>query len=210
MDAGIWTESLQNLRSMNTPANDRELEEMRDRIWLEQIAAGKEEALSELYALYGQRLYAFALRLTGDPAQAEDVVQEVLLVVWRDAARFRGQGRVIAWLLGIVHHTAFRWLRKNKRTDPIDEAETMRDELPLPEEHVQANEQRSRLADGLQQLSREHREVLDLVFYQKLSLEETAGVLHCPLGTVKSRLSYARRALRGELERSGAGKEEMK
>src|SRR5512141_2708244 len=65
------------------------------------IAAKNEAALRELYAAYGQRLYAYALHLTGDPAQAEDVVQEMLVAVWRSADKYRGEGRLLAWLLGI-------------------------------------------------------------------------------------------------------------
>lgn len=69
---------------------------------LRRIAAGEDSALVELYTLHGRRLYAFALRLTGDAARAEDVVQDTLVAVWRTAGRYRGEGRVLAWLLGIV------------------------------------------------------------------------------------------------------------
>ena len=207
MTAGTWTERYINLDPKIKPLTMQEDEDTRDRIWLSWISAGKEDALNELYLAYGQRLYAFALRLTDDPALAEDVVQETLLTVWHDAARYRGQGRVIAWLLGILHYRALNSLRNRRKTSSFDFAETLIANEPSPEESLQAADERSWLRSGLDQLSREHREVLELVFYQKLTLEETAKVVGCPIGTVKSRLSYARKQLRGELERSAAGKE---
>jgi RNA polymerase sigma-70 factor, ECF subfamily len=180
-------------RSMTEDALDIDL--------IRHMAAGDPADMGELYARYGQRLYAYALRLTGHPAQAEDVTQDALVSAWRGAAGFRGKGRVISWLLGIVHHTAMKSLRHAEQ--PI--SDEMEDTLPAPalslEDQAQANEQAHMLRRGLQSLSLEHRAVLELVFYQKMSLEEVAQITGCPLGTVKSRLSYARQYLRGVLSR---------
>jgi RNA polymerase sigma-70 factor, ECF subfamily len=165
------------------------------------ITAGDDSALRELYAAYGQHLYAYALRLTGDPAQAEDVVQDALVVIWRTVGRFRGEGRFIAWLLGIVHHTALKSLRHIS----IPISDEVENSLPAhansPEAQAQASQQAAWVRSGLQSLSPEHRAVLELVFYQGLSLDEVAQVCNCPLGTVKSRLNYARQHLRGILSR---------
>jgi RNA polymerase sigma-70 factor (ECF subfamily) len=157
--------------------------------------------LRELYALYGQRLYAFALRLSAHRAEAEDLVQEMLLAVWRGAGRFRGDGRVLTWLLGIIHHTAIKAMRH--RSVPISDEmeETLPSPTGSPEVQTQAGQQAQWVRRGLQSLSPEHRAVLELIFYQGLSLEEVAEVCRCPLGTVKSRLSYARQHLRGILSR---------
>ena len=91
-----------------------------DRDLIRQVAAGDENALRKLYDAYGQRLYAYALRITGDPAAAEEAVQESLVAVWQGASRFRGEGagggRVIAYLLGIVHHKALNQVRGRERT----------------------------------------------------------------------------------------------
>ena len=167
------------------------------------LAAGDEAALRELYAAYGQRLYAYALRLTDDPAQADDVVQDALVAVWKSARAFRGEGRLLAWLLGIVHRTALKTLRR--RSAPITEhmEETLAAASPSPEQQAERQDQSERLRAALRSLSPEHRAVLELVFYQGLSLEEAAQVCRVPLGTVKSRLSYARNHLRGVLTRQG-------
>jgi RNA polymerase sigma-70 factor (ECF subfamily) len=169
---------------------------------VQRIAAGDEAALRGLYMAHGQRLYAYALRLTGDPAQADDVVQDALVAIWRSAGKFRGEGHLLAWLLGIVHHTAIKSLRH--RSTPI--SEQMEASLPtgdpMPEEQVQASEQTEWIRQGLERLSPEHRAALELVFYQGLSLQEAAQVCGCPVGTIKSRLSYARQQLRGMLSRT--------
>ncbi len=76
------------------PSN-RAIEEADDAVqWVRRMAEGDPSAATELYAAYGQRLYAYALRLTGNPALAEDVTQEALVTAWRTAHRYRGHGRV--------------------------------------------------------------------------------------------------------------------
>lgn len=174
---------------------------------IEEIAAGSESALHALYAEYGQRMYAYALRLTGDPARADDITQESLVAVWQGARRFRAEGRVISWLLGIVHHQTMRSFRGNKEL-PLDEdhppGEAVDDGNPY---HQFDNQQAIRHA--LRQLPIEQRAVLELVFFNGLSLKEAAVVCDCPLGTIKSRLSLAKSALRAHLRRSGLDQEDF-
>jgi RNA polymerase sigma-70 factor (ECF subfamily) len=168
---------------------------------VKRIVARDEDALRELYGIYGQRLYAYALHLTGVPATAEDVVQEVLIIVWKNVHRFRAEGRLLAWLLGIAHHTAMKSLRHSPQ--PITDAmeTTMATEDPTPEEKLQKQEQAQWVQQGMKSLSPDHRAVLELIFYQGLSLSEAAQVCNCPPGTIKSRLNYARKHLRGILNR---------
>ena len=181
----------------------------RDADLIRQIAGGDQDALRELYAIYGQRLYAYAMRLTGDPATAEEAVQESLIAVWQGAGRFRGQGRVIAWLLGIVHYKALNLVR-GRQMDVLEEGpEEPADRGPLPDEQAARSEQRRMISSGLKHLSLEHRMVLELVFYQGLSLSEVAEVCGCPVGTVKSRLNYAKNSLRGTLSRAGINAEDV-
>lgn len=179
---------------MTQPAEDLDL--------IRRMQAGDDDAVRDLYALYGQRLYAYALRLTDDPATSEDVTQNTLVTAWRTSRTFRGEGRLIAWLLGIVHHTAMKAIRNN--TNYLNEMaeETIREDQPSPEEQAQVKDERRWVRQGMQSLSPEHRAVLELVFYQALSLNEAAQVLNVPVGTVKSRLSYARTHLRGVLART--------
>ncbi len=180
--------------TMTQPAEDLNL--------IRRMQAGDDDAVRDLYALYGQRLYAYALRLTNDPATAEDVTQNTLVTAWRTARTFRAEGRLIAWLLGIVHHTALKAIRNNPNyLDDVAE-EIISEDQPSPEEQAQVRDERRWVRQGMQSLSPEHRAVLELVFYQELSLNEAAQVLKVPVGTVKSRLSYARTHLRGVLTRT--------
>ncbi len=165
------------------------------------LARGDDAALQELYATYGQRLYAYALRLTDDPALAEDATQEALVAVWKSAGSYRGEGRLLAWLLGIVHHTALKLMRKRPESISPEMEETLETGLPSPEQQTERDDQSRRLQGAMRTLSPEHRAALELVFYQGLSLEEAARVCEVPLGTIKSRLSYARKSLRGVLTR---------
>lgn len=178
---------------MTQPVDDLDL--------IRRMQAGDDDAVRDLYARYGQRLYAYALRLTNDPATAEDVVQVTLFTAWQTARTFRGEGRLIAWLLGIVHHTAMKSLRHMHQ--PLEAMEdAVSGNQPTPEDQAEVGETKRWVRQGLKSLSVEHRAVLELVFYQGLSLDEVAKVCNCPLGTVKSRLSYARQHLRGILSRT--------
>ena len=181
----------------------------RDTALLKRIAGGDASALHALYAEYGQRLYAYACRLTNDPVLAEDVLQESLVAVWKGAGRYRGQGRVIAWLLGIVHNQARLAIRRKPLPSLDGSDEEPASKAPLPDEDFSRQEQRQFVLEGLRLLSPEHRTVLELVFYQGLSLNEVAQICAAPVGTVKSRLNYAKAQLRGILNRAGMGPEEI-
>lgn len=192
-DLALFWKSQETQTAMTQPVDDLDL--------IRRMQAGDDDAVRDLYARYGQRLYAYALRLTNDPATAEDVVQTTLVTAWQTVRKFRGEGRLIAWLLGIVHHTAMKSLRHIHQ--PLDAMEdTVSGNQPTPEDQAEVDETKRWVRQGLNSLSVEHRAVLELVFYQGLSLDEVAKVCNCPLGTVKSRLSYARQHLRGILSRT--------
>jgi RNA polymerase sigma-70 factor (ECF subfamily) len=181
-----------------------------DRSLLRAVCSGEERALEMLYEKYGQRLYSYAYRICGDPRAAEDVLQDTLVITWQNANRFRGQGRVIAWMLGIVNHQALKTLRHpTKRITEANE-EIIPSNAPLPEEIYLHTEYETALKQGLEHLSLEHRTALELIFYQKLSYEEAAAVCHCPVGTIKSRVSQAKKQLKGSMLSMSNGQEESK
>ena len=182
-----------------------------DNALIRSMATGDEGALRTLYAIYGRRLYAYAYRLTASEATAEEVVQDTLLAAWRGARSYRGDGRAITWLLGIVHHQALNAVRRKRLpVQGLEQAAEVADGEAGPESRAEAAERRRALQAALGQLSRDHRAVLELVFYQGLSLAEAAQVLGCPVGTVKSRLSYARTHLHEILARGGWRAEDVR
>lgn len=170
------------------------------------IASGDRQALTALYMRYRQPLFRYLLQLTPDRGLAEELLQDTLVAVWRSAKRFEGRSSVQTWLLGIARRQAHNTLRQ--RGLPLADASALI-ELPAtdpePEEAALASVAREELANAFGQLSLVHREVLALTFVEELSYQETAQVLGVPVGTVKSRLSHARRALRTLLgSRKGA------
>jgi len=162
---------------------------------IRQIAAGDERAFAELYETLGPTVFTYLVRVTRDQAAAEDLLQEVFLTVWKDANRFRGDASVKVWMLRIAHHKAVSWWRRQRPMVNLN-----LDQLVEPgdgmEEAALVAWEHDRLIAALQQLAPKQRETIELVFGQQLSYTEVAAVLGCPVGTVKSRVSYALRALR--------------
>lgn len=173
---------------------------------VERMRSGDEGAFLDLYARYGRRLFARAFRLTGSADRAEDVVQNSFLAAWRATRSYRGDGSVLAWLLGIVRNQSLNAIRRKvPAATTLDEAERVAAATALPDAQLEAREREETMRAALARLSPEHREVLDLVFYQGLSLAETASACGCPVGTVKSRLYAAKTRLRRSLDVSAAG-----
>ena len=164
------------------------------------IAAGDRPALAELYARYRQPLFRYLLQLTPDHQLAEEILQDTLVAVWQNARGFEARSRVRTWLFGIARRQAHNALRR--RGLPLADAAAL-EELaaadPEPEPAALASAERAELARALGRLPAIHREVLLLIFVEELSYQEAARVLGVPTGTVKSRLSHARRALRAIL-----------
>jgi RNA polymerase sigma-70 factor (ECF subfamily) len=166
---------------------------------LQSTAKRDEGAFGELYRRYSIPLYNYLLRLVNEQGVAEELLQEVFVAVWNGASRFRGHAKVSTWLFRIAHHQAVDWLRR-QRPNPVEEIERLPAD-DCPEDEAFGAWRADQLQAALAALSSDHRAVLELVFFQELSYREVAQVLGCPVGTVKSRISYARRFLDGVLKR---------
>lgn len=165
------------------------------------IAAGDREALGELYACYQRVLFNYLLQLTPDYGLAEEILQDTLVAVWKSAHRFEGRSSLQTWLIGIARRQAHNTLRQRKL--PLADESEMEGLVatePEPEAFALANIARDELAQAFRQLAPLHREVLALVFVYELSYSETSTILEVPVGTVKSRICNARRALRAALD----------
>ncbi len=170
------------------------------------ISGGDREAFAELFRGYEQRLFRYFARLLGDAPAAEELVSDVMLEVWKGAARFRGGAKVSTWIFGIAHHKAIDELRRRRPgREGLGEAARLADPRPDPQAAAVGRGLRAQLRAALAALSPAHREVLELTFYQGLALKEISAVLRCPLNTVKTRLFYARRQLAPILVAAGFG-----
>ncbi len=172
-------------------------------------AQGNEDAFAQLVALHEKRVYTLALRMTGNREDAADVAQEAFLSAWRGLPSFRGDAGFSTWLYRLTSNAAIDHLRKvrRQRNEASLNDEALRldaaDPAPTPQEQAESEGLREAVRWGLGELSPEHRRVLLLREYQELSYEEIADRLSVDLGTVKSRISRARSALRKILLQSG-------
>lgn len=139
---------------------------------------------------------------------------EVMLAIWKGLKTFQGQSKVSTWIFGIAHHKAVDALRKvtsQQRNrlplEDISETAESHDNNPLTDSHQQ------RLAaltnHGLLTLTTDHREILHLAFYEELSYQEIAELLHIPVNTVKTRVYYAKQQLKATLQHLGMTKESI-
>jgi len=170
-----------------------------DQGWLRRIAETQDrEALTALYREYQPRLVRFLGRVTRHEALIEEVINDTLWIVWQKAGDYRGEARVSTWILGIAYRVAMKALRD--QDDPCwhgsdDDLEALAGQQDPHATH----EVRDWLAKGLARLPADQRLTVELVYGQGHTLEETAAIMECPVGTAKARLFHARVRLRNLL-----------
>ncbi len=171
---------------------------------------GDVAAFEKLVTLYERRVYAAALRSSASPEDAADITQEVFLRAWRSIETFRGNSGFATWLFRITANMCVDFARR-KQSQPQTQALTAEDDFerpipdnnPTPEEHLDNLELGRELAAALDEVSEDHRRIVILRDVSGLSYTEIADALEISEGTVKSRLSRARLALRDILLRRG-------
>lgn len=170
------------------------------------VAAGQHSAFDQLYALYDQRVFQYVCTLVFNPALAEEIVGDTMMAVWRGAGTFSHTSRVSTWIFGIARHKALDALRRTGRQQrevDLDNAAELPQTDNSPFDGVQRKQVASLTQRALTGLSREHQEILRLVFYEDLPYEEIALLLSIPTNTVKTRVYYAKQHLKQQLERLG-------
>ena len=179
---------------------------------VERIAEGDARALEQLYDRYVRQCFGLALRIVGDSALAEEIVQEVFLKLWTRADRYSPQkGQFISWLLSLVHHRAIDELRRRSRTEVALEdpatgtsvLDTEPDAEADPGEQAWLREQQRTVRQALAGIAPEQRRVLEMAYYGGLSQSEIAHRLKQPLGTVKTRMRAGIMQLRKMLVANG-------
>jgi RNA polymerase sigma-70 factor (ECF subfamily) len=180
-------------------------EQTSDDILMAGIAEGRTEAFTALFRRRQADVYRFALHMTGVPAVAEDVTQDVFVLVMRDAARYvPGRSTVVAWLCGIARNCARQRLERDRRLESLQDKATANDEnLPVVEPDPIADLARAArvalLRKAVLALPVKYREVVVLCDLQELSYADAADVVGCAVGTVRSRLHRARELLAARL-----------
>lgn len=183
-----------------------------DESLIAELAGGSTWAMDLLYQRYSRVLYSFAYRMVSDHQVAEDLVQEVLLSVWRRAASYSPQmGSVSVWLMSIMRHRAIDYQRRtHRRTEskevPLEESdEDQGTAFPDVWDEVWFSVQISLVRTCLMTLPPEQRLVIELAYFEGLTQSEIARTHHLPLGTVKARMRLGLQHLRREVEKLGIG-----
>ena len=170
-------------------------DEAQSRLWIEQIALGREAALEQFYRHYHGQVFQFARRLVSNDADAAEITNETMMEVWRAAARFAGESRVRTWLFGIVNHRAIDLLRRRRRRhEHADELTDVADEAPACNlsDVIGGAQDAGHVRNCVQQLPERQKAVVHLAFFEELSYPEVAQVLDVPIGTIKTRVMHAK------------------
>jgi RNA polymerase sigma-70 factor (ECF subfamily) len=164
---------------------------------LRRCRAGDELAWEVLVRNYQARICSIAYGYTGDPDEARDLAQDIFVRVYRKLDTCRDPERLLAWLIRIARNVCLDHLRRRKvrppaQDIPADELVSLADPAPSPEQQWLTNTRKRLVIAAMQNLSKINREIILLKDMQGLPLDEIAGMLDLPLGTVKSRCSRAR------------------
>jgi len=174
--------------------------------------AGQAEAFDELVTRYQTRIFAMIYNMVHNEQDAWDLAQESFIKAWKSIKRFRGRSSFYTWIYRIVMNVTIDWLRKKqvkgagmefddalqlKEIDPASKTVPKAD--PLPHERMERREIRAKIDKAIAQLSPEHRAVILMKEIEEMQYHEIAETLGCSIGTVMSRLFYARRKLQSLL-----------
>ena len=186
---------------------------MDEKTIIEQVLAGDNNAFGALVETYQDRVYNLALRMCGNADDAFDLSQEAFFRAWRGLPGFQQEAAFSTWLFRLTANVCLDWLRAKKRRPTVslttadNDGEELQIELAdpgkLPEEILEDAEDRAALAKAMNELPVEYRQILTMRAINDMSYTEIAETLQIREGTVKSRLSRARLALRNILVKNG-------
>jgi RNA polymerase sigma-70 factor (ECF subfamily) len=202
--------------SLSSSADPTPLLEEDDLALIRRITAKDRQAFETLYYRYSPRLGRYLMRLLEKRELVEEVINDVMLVVWQNAACFDpATARLSSWLFGITHNKALKALAQTSRQAELPqddsaggEPDESIDDPPAPDDPERTAMQHDLgrvLAWALETLSPEHRAVVELTFYEDYSYQEIATIIGCPVNTVKTRMFHVRRRLAQVLAGLGLG-----
>ena len=166
---------------------------------LSRVAEGDPAAIQAMVARKLPRVLSLASRLLGDPVEAEDVAQEAMLRIWKQAGKWKpGQARFDTWLYRVALNLCYDRLRRRRET-PVETVPDMVDDGPAPDRGLLAAETGHRVQQVLMRLPERQREAIVLCHYQELGNIEAAKLMGISVEALESLLSRARRTLRASL-----------
>jgi RNA polymerase sigma-70 factor (ECF subfamily) len=161
------------------------------------IANGDEKALEQLYLSYHSRLQRFIARITGRADRLEEVINEVMYVVWQKATTYNGSCRPSTWIFGIAYNKARKSMQKTKfdLAESLDAMDQENSWLGRNDASLKQLEMKNWLETAFTVLSPEQRAVVELSFFHGMHYGEIAKLMDCPENTVKTRMYHARKKL---------------
>ncbi|HZZ89081.1 MAG TPA: sigma-70 family RNA polymerase sigma factor [Caulobacteraceae bacterium] len=166
---------------------------------LARIAERDLKAFEQLYRDYHPRLTRFLSVVMRRPQLVEEVLNDTMLVVWKQPERFNGRSKVSTWIFAIAYRTALKALRRHDEPLEDRDAETRPSGEAGPEQQLGARQAQVALLAALDELSPDHRAVVDLTYFHEIGYRDIAELMDCPVDTVKTRMFHARRRLRSKL-----------
>lgn len=187
-----------------TQRSQRAIGQTSDADLIRAISADDKSAMRVLFARHNVQVYRYVLRFIRDESLAEEVVSDVFIEVWRNAARFEGRSQVSTWLLGIARFKALS-ARRRRKEEALDDAEAnaIPDSADDPEIAVQKKDRLAILRECMSHLSRNHREIIDLVYYHGKTVDEAAEIIGVPENTAKTRMFHARKRMSAQVHQAG-------
>ena len=188
-----------SVRSGGSAAN-AEAERLDELALLRRVAAGDREAFERFYHLYYPRLFSYLFRIIRRVELVEETLNDVMMAVWEGADGFREKSRVSTWVFGIAYRQALKALRRRGRQPSLVSPEGLDEEtLGVQDRRLEGRALRLAMSDALEELTPEHRAVVELTYYYGCTYREIGEIVGCPENTVKTRMFHARRRLRGLL-----------
>lgn len=160
------------------------------------IRARDLKAFEELYRRYHPRLSRFLTNLIHRPHLVEEVLNDTMMVVWHRLDGFNGASKLSTWIFAIAYRTAMKAARRQDVPMEDPAADLRESPDPGPDEGVGKARIQRALAQAMNELSPDHRSVVDLTYFHDMGYREIAEIMDCPVDTVKTRMFYARRHLK--------------
>ncbi len=163
---------------------------------IKQMANGDKQAFAEFYRLMEKPIYRFICVKLNDPFEANDILHEVFMDVWRTADKFEGRSTVKTWLFGIAYRKTIDRFRKMKRVVLTDEMPDLAESSASQVDILAAGEESQHIRFCIDELSLEHRQAIELAFYEDMTYREIADVARSAEGTIKTRIFHAKQLLK--------------
>ncbi len=191
---------MNNNTGCTDPRPTREAHEDPDADLIRRIGVGDQQAFEQLYNRYYHYLFRFIYRMTRRPESTEEIINDVMLVVWEKAANLELTSRASTWILSIAYRKSLKLLDQYQANYADVSIQDIEPDLPSDDEATTKQlELRDWVLVALESLSREQRTVVELAYFHEMRYSDIAHVMGCPESTVKTRMFHARKKLRSLL-----------